>query len=317
MATPLANEASYHLVVPEIFYSGSITGQGWALNKTFQADRVFRGNRGVAVECGVSYLPEYSVHGPMKNPLDENRGKEVLEELARQLKNRDNIGRMLGDLGGQTPDILAAQLVDELERIISGGIFSMSSLPERSLLLPRRVLRPEPVPPPEVTIPQPSIPVRKPVKEVPPEVEARVEQVKTQEPPLEATEQEERIYGESEQSARKQVPRIPSELGDESCIYLHGVSRIDPGDTPSAAPFLLEEKGIDSRNFAFAVDYQGLRFYGSILYRESVNLTKNGVLLLNKQEKVRMRGAHEGILNDLRFTGFCCRLSLERCSADG
>ena len=239
----------------------------------------------------------------MKNPLDENRGAAVLEELVRRLKTRDNIGQMLCDLGEQTPDNLAAELADELEKIIKWRHLQHELLTRTQPASPVAVPSSEPVAAPVLPIPQPSMPVRKPVKEVPPKVEDRVEQVKIQTPPLQAAEKEEDIHSESEQSARKQVPRIPSDLGDESCIYLHGVSKIDPNDTPSPVPFLLEEKGIDSRNFAFALDYQGLRFYGSPLYRESVNLTKNGVLLLNKQEGIRMRGAHEGLLNDLRLHG--------------
>ena len=54
----------------------------------------------------------------MKNHLEGKNGAAVLEELIRQLKENENICRMLGDLGARNADVLATQLIDELERII-------------------------------------------------------------------------------------------------------------------------------------------------------------------------------------------------------
>jgi hypothetical protein len=226
----------------------------------------------------------------MDNQVEGKKGAAVLDELIRQLKNREKICQMLGDLGARNPDILVAQLTDEVERIISWRHLQHELLSRTPAAPPKGAVQPEPATPAEVPVPEPNVPAGEPS-----------EQVIAPASMMEASEQEPRSAGAGEGSARQQIPRIPSELGDEDYVYLHGVSRIDPDDRPSAFPFLLEEKGIDNRSFAFALDHQGLRFYGSILNHESVNLTKNGVLLLSKQEKIRMRGAHESILNDLRL----------------
>ena len=261
----------------------------------------------------------------MNDPLDGKTGPGLLEELIRQLKNRENIRRMLGDLAAGDQDSLATQFVDEMERIIGKRhvqhqLFGKkpvpppveAPVPQEKQQAPVEVPSAPPPAPVEVLSPPPPAPVEVPsapppapveVLSPPPPapVEAPPEQVPVPEPEVPPTEEDEPSASEIDASARRQVPRIPSDLGAEDYVYLHGVSRIEPDDSPSAFPFLLEEKGIDNRNFAFALDFRGLRFYGSVFNRESINLTKNGVLLLNKQEKIRMRGAHESILNELRL----------------
>ena len=268
--------------------------------------------------------------------MNRKRESAVLDELIRQLKSRQDIGRMLADLGKHEPDVVATQLIDELERIISlrhlqyqlmarTPVAPPAPAPQEAESLPP--VKEESVPP---VVEESVLPVVKesvpPVleKNVPPVVEDSVppvveksvlaveedspppaenvsEQVTVPEVAMEASEQGQDATGESDLTIRKQIPRVHSDLKADDLIYLHGVSRIEPGETPSAFPFLLEEKGIDNRSFAFAIDLEGLRFYGSTLNQESVNLTKNGVLLLGKQEKIRMRGAHESLLNDLRL----------------
>jgi len=102
---------------------------------------------------------------------------------------------------------------------------------------------------------------------------------------------------------RSQSARVPHKLEDEDVLYIHAVTRIPEGEPASPEPFLLEEKGIDGLNFAFALDHQGLRFYLSKIRQGIMNVSKNGMLLLNKQESLQRLGAHEGILNDLRSHG--------------
>ncbi len=92
-------------------------------------------------------------------------------------------------------------------------------------------------------------------------------------------------------------------FGDDDIVYVHGVTRIPGKETPSDHPFMLEEKGIDGKGFAFAFDYEGMRFYLSKVLPNVMSVSKTGVLLLGKQESMQARGAHEAALNDLRLHG--------------
>ena len=102
---------------------------------------------------------------------------------------------------------------------------------------------------------------------------------------------------------KQHLPRIPYTFEDEDHVYLHGFTKIPAEDQAAPHPFMLEEKGIEGRDFAFGLDYHGLRFYLSKIHGSLRNVSKTGMLLLNKQESIRMRGTHEGILNDLRAHG--------------
>ena len=93
------------------------------------------------------------------------------------------------------------------------------------------------------------------------------------------------------------------EFADNDFVYLHAVAAIPPEETASQRPYMLEEKGIDDRNFAFALEYEGMRFYLSKFNPESMSVSKTGVLLLGKQETLQLQGVHESILNDLRIHG--------------
>lgn len=101
--------------------------------------------------------------------------------------------------------------------------------------------------------------------------------------------------------AREQ--RTPAKFTDEDIVYVHAVAAIGPDETPAVEPYMLEEKGIDSRGFAFAFDYEGMRFYLSKILPAVMSISKTGVLLLGKQESLQARGTHESILNDLRMHG--------------
>jgi hypothetical protein len=97
--------------------------------------------------------------------------------------------------------------------------------------------------------------------------------------------------------------RIPNNFADEDMVYVHAVTRVPEGESSERMPFMLEEKGIDQRNFAFAFDFDGLRFYLSKIIPTQMNVSKTGVLLQGKQESMQLRGVHENILNDLRIHG--------------
>lgn len=101
--------------------------------------------------------------------------------------------------------------------------------------------------------------------------------------------------------AREQ--RTPAKFDDEDIVYVHAVAVIPADETPSVEPYMLEEKGIDSRGFAFAFDYEGMRFYLSKILPDVMSISKTGILLLGKQESLQARGTHESILNDLRMHG--------------
>jgi hypothetical protein len=96
--------------------------------------------------------------------------------------------------------------------------------------------------------------------------------------------------------------RSPCKFSDDDLVYIHAVTLIPENDPPSPNPFMLEEKGIDSKEFAFAFDHDGMRFYLSKV-PSSLSVSKVGVLLLSKQETLEMRGVHESVLNDLRLHG--------------
>lgn len=96
--------------------------------------------------------------------------------------------------------------------------------------------------------------------------------------------------------------RSPCTFTDDDDVYVHAVTFIPDHEQSSATPFMLEEKGINLKEFAFAFDYEGLRFYLSKV-PPSLSLSKVGMLLLSKQESLELRGVHESILNDLRLHG--------------
>ena len=96
--------------------------------------------------------------------------------------------------------------------------------------------------------------------------------------------------------------KSPCSFSDDDLVYVHGVMAIPEHEVAADTPFMLEEKGIDPKQFAFAFDYEGLRFYLSKA-PPTLNVSKAGVLLLGKQESLDLRGVHESTLNDLRLHG--------------
>lgn len=97
--------------------------------------------------------------------------------------------------------------------------------------------------------------------------------------------------------------RTATGFSDDDIIYVHGVAGIPDREQPAEEPFMLEEKGIDGRSFAFAFDYVGMRFYLSKILPSIMSVSKTGMLLLGKQESLQARSAHEATLNELRLHG--------------
>jgi hypothetical protein len=104
-------------------------------------------------------------------------------------------------------------------------------------------------------------------------------------------------------TAKPVHPRTNHTIEDEDIVYFHAVGQIPLDEKAAAHPFTLEEKGIEEKQFAFALDRGGVRFYLSTITGRGMNVSKAGVLLLGKQESIRLRGVHYAILNDLRAHG--------------
>jgi hypothetical protein len=119
---------------------------------------------------------------------------------------------------------------------------------------------------------------------------------------IEEEDDEEGTADESTTIGKKPV-RARHHFTDDEFVYLHALGRIPEGESPMPEPTMLEEKGIDGLNFAFAFDYNDMRFYMSSFSTEQMNVSKAMVLLLNKQESIHMQGVHESVLNDLRGHG--------------
>ena len=97
--------------------------------------------------------------------------------------------------------------------------------------------------------------------------------------------------------------RVPFDLDEDDYLYFHGIMSVPLDEKPAVKPFMLEEKGMENSGFAFALDRGGLRFFLSTITGRSMNVSKAGMLLLNKQESIRLRGLHESIINELRGHG--------------
>ncbi len=190
-------------------------------------------------------------------------------------------------LFGSGPDADAFGIAGELAaaaREILGHSFPASSeqpppesIPEEPVASEPPAPAPEPPPEePEQVVSQESEPVLPPVEEPAPPVEV---------------------------PHRPKHPRILYEFTDDDFVYVHGVSLVPDEESPSARPFMLEEKGIEDKDFAFAIDHRGLRLYLSKIHTRSSNVSKSGILLLNKQESITFRGRHESMLNELRCHG--------------
>jgi hypothetical protein len=181
--------------------------------------------------------------------------------------------------------------------------------PERGEVPAKKVSAPEPSPKP--VLPEP--PRKEPTPVAPPEVKRATPVVppvvlKT-EPPKEKPAEVPPVQVEAKKKVDvsaylpKSIPRSRYPLEPEDVLYLHAVAQIPVDEKPALEPFILEEKGIESKELVFALDRGGLRFYLSRLTGKTTNVSKTGMLLLNRKESIQLRGTHSAILNDLRVYG--------------
>jgi hypothetical protein len=101
---------------------------------------------------------------------------------------------------------------------------------------------------------------------------------------------------------RGEQPRLPCTF-EEELAYVHAVALIPFTESPSADPFLLDESGLQDERHVMVVDLAGLRFYLSIIHADAPSVSKSGLLLLSKQDALRLRYDHERVLNNLRLRG--------------
>gem|GEM_PF-1788765 len=116
-------------------------------------------------------------------------------------------------------------------------------------------------------------------------------------------EEEDEIISVEPVGSGKHMAHARYAFADNEYVYVHAVSKIPDGEEPSPEAFMLEEKGIDGHGFAFALDYEGMRFYLSRINPNEMSISRSMVLLLNKQESIQLQGIHESTLNDLRGHG--------------
>lgn len=133
-----------------------------------------------------------------------------------------------------------------------------------------------------------------PVDAIPPKLDDRA---------IPVSEDDEEIIGGETGGSTKQTTRARYNFSEDDYVYVHAVGRIPEGESSVSDPFMLEEKGIDGHEFAFAFDYGEMRFYLSKINPNEMSVSKAMVLLLNKQESIQVQGVHESILNDLRGHG--------------
>jgi hypothetical protein len=269
----------------------------------------------------------------MADAEKEKHGAALIGELLLQLAQRDGIRSKLAEMGDVPAAGLIKELLDEFEKIV--GRRQLKALLHDRLNVslpvepsPRPKVAPSPPAPPKAekqadaaprvtekpALPKPASPNPPPAlpKVVPPRVEQpkevppRVERPKDVPPHVDRPPVQEPEPEEEEElgtvAERIHQRRVPYDLAEDDIIYLHAVANTPEGDA-QAFPFMLEDRGIEGRDVAFAFDYRGLRLYLSTIRRLTANVTRAGVLLLGKQESMHLRGVHEGILNDLRLHG--------------
>jgi hypothetical protein len=205
------------------------------------------------------------------------------------IAQREEIREMLGDLSSENSDRLLSDLVDELQGALQKRQEekrepeSDESITQNEIQPPglepdvSETLEPNAAGPEETAILGPEEPAQVPV----------AEPLQENEVPL----------------TKRHQSRIPFELNEQDYLYLHGVTTVPLEEKPAPKPFMLEEKGIENSEFAFVLDRGGLRFFLSRLTGQTLNVSKSGMLLFNKQESIRMRGLHETIVNELRGHG--------------
>ncbi len=244
----------------------------------------------------------------MAEPETKTRAATVLGELFAELTRRkgikDLLDRSLSEYGKED---LVRRLADDLEDHLA------VLAPPVVVRKPAPPVKAEPAPSfsaPERTQPKPETP--KPPPYAPEEVPKSIPVLAplTTSPGAITGQPKTAFHDRSEGQEELKVPsrhfvvsKQTFEVPEGGAFYCHGISCVPHDDQASARPFLLEEKGIDGQRLAFAWDFSSLRFYLSLMREESAALGRGGVLLLPKQDSIRLRGVHESIINDLRLHG--------------
>ena len=251
----------------------------------------------------------------------ERTAMSILGDVLIELSRRDSVRRIFRDLAGSAKTGLVQEIANDFERAVNerfpapagpsgspqapepapgGGDHTASDVSSVSSDERARTAGEE-VPPPASVAPEhpPEPPAELPPTAKPASDEDRsIEQTAG----AQGAENPEEFEGPLP-FGHPHETRIPVELADSDYVYVHGVSAIPLEERPAAHPFVLQEKGIDGREFAFALDRGGLRFYCSKMTGRAANVSKAGMLLLGKQESVHLRGVHEAIVNELRQHG--------------
>jgi hypothetical protein len=218
-----------------------------------------------------------------KKPKEENENRRV---QAREV-----------DAGAPAPAVKKPERIEPAAKKISepppGPVFPEPP-PQPVAPEPPRKQPPPPAAPPEV---KPATPV------VPPIVVPKTEPPKEKQAEAQSVQAEAKKKVDVSAYLPKTIPRSRYPLEPEDVLYLHAVAQIPVEEKPALEPFILEEKGIESKEFVFALDRGGLRFYLSRLTGKTTNVSKTGMLLLNRKESIQLRGTHFAILNDLRIYG--------------
>lgn len=279
----------------------------------------------------------------MKERSRERIARLLLEELFAELGEDADVLRMLGDLSSLPPDVvvgrLSADVIEAIARRREEALAEAAAVPPPPAIPPE----PPPVlPPPQPETPaSPVAEAPRPAEPEPPEPPSPPPPAAVEaEPPvspaepagpegsffwgeLESVIRKERTSGTAPPEGKPEEPpkageeeytgslaeadagelRTAVEFGDEDTVYVHAVAMVPETQTPAEVPYMLEEKGIDRRAFAFAFDYEGMRFYLSRVMPNVMNVSKTGVLLLSKQESLEAVATHESALNELRLHG--------------
>ena len=156
---------------------------------------------------------------------------------------------------------------------------------------------------PDEAVPEPVSPNVEALPGQPLAHDTPAEEITSPETPGEPTVEPEEHHAAPAPVATPEHRRRPYEFDEADTVYIHGAMILAPEELPSTQPFRLEERGIDDKDYAFAIDHRGVRFYLSKVHTRSSNISRTGLLLLSKQESIMMRSRHESILNELRAHG--------------
>lgn len=250
----------------------------------------------------------------------ERTAMTLLGDVLIELSRRDSVRRIFRDLAGSAKTGLVQGIADDFERAVNerfpapagssgsppapeptprGGdhtVSDFSSVSSDERARPA-VEQAPPAAPEHPAAPEP------PAEHPPPEKPAGEEDRSVEEAGAgQGAENSEEFEGPVP-FGHPHETRITVDLAESDYVYVHGVSAIPLEERPAVHPFVLQEKGIDGREFAFALDRGGLRFYCSKMAGRAANVSKAGMLLLGKQESLHLRGAHEAIVNELRQHG--------------